>query len=573
MSDNHNTTWEQNARHERFAAELTSAADPLVLRCGRKNTWIPAVLRMASPRMARWTMALAVLLVVVMASSEARALPPIGPPSIGPPPMGGMMGRPGFLPGPMPGGLFRPPPGPGGMPAGMSMGGPRPGLNPRGAGRPPGFRGARPYLSYRPAELAPDRSAPWVDAGRTAPIPGASGDRPGLWDRPAQERPVLGGDRADRGRVGDGDRSGWDRSYHHRHDAWYRGGWGGYWDGTWYDPQSYGASSGDSYGWPSSSASGDDGAYSNPYYDASSSDGDYSRPVKASDTDPDASAEQGYQAFDRARDAFKAGDYASALDLTDPALKDVPGDPVVHEFKALALFARGEFARAAAMLHAVLAVTPGMNWTTLSGLYPNVETYTGQLRALEARYRQDPKAAAPRLVLAYHYLVTGHKDAAVAQLQAVLALEPGDRVSRRLLASLTGTASASTESTRTVPVPDGVEAAGRPPSVDLLGRWRGERDGATFDLGLDDWSRFLWQAARQGKAAATVSGAYAFSGNTLILEPEDRSPLCASLTTLSADSFRLKNVGGAPNDAGLVFRRVAMPAASGRDQRGGPRGP
>ena len=215
----------------------------------------------------------------------------------------------------------------------------------------------------------------------------------------------------------------------------------------------------------------------------------------------------------------------------------MPGDPVVHEFKALALFARGEYERAAAVLHAVLAVTPGMDWTTLIGLYPDVATYTGQLRALEDRCRQDPKAAAPRFVLAYHYLVAGHTDAAVAQLKTVLALEPGDRVARRLLASLTAPP-APPEPARTVP--DGDGAAGRPPSVDLLGRWRGERDGSTFELSLDDRGRFLWQAARQGKPTATVSGAYALSGDTLVLTPEDRSPLRASLTELTPDSFRLK---------------------------------
>ena len=83
----------------------------------------------------------------------------------------------------------------------------------------------------------------------------------------------------------------------------------------------------------------------------------------------------------------------------------VPGDPVIHEFKALALFARGEDARAAAELHTVLAVTTGMDWTTLSGLYPDVETYAAQLRALEDRCQKDPKAAAPHLVLAHHDLV------------------------------------------------------------------------------------------------------------------------------------------------------------------------
>ena len=308
---------------------------------------------------------------------------------------------------------------------------------------------------------------------------------------------------------------------------------------------------GSGYGYGSGSGSGD--AYANTSSDASSTDSDSSRTDAAQETRSDrqqdgAAAERGDQTFDRARDAFKAGDYAAALDLTDEALKDVPDDPLVHEFKALVLFARGEDARAAAELHAVLAVRPGMDWTTLIGLYPDVETYTGQLRALEDRCRRDPKAAAPRFVLAYHYLVAGHNDAAVAQLKAVLALEPGDRVARRLLASLTGTPPAPPEPTRTVP--DGDGAAGRPPSADLVGRWRGERDGSTFDLSLDDRGRFVWQAARQGKATATVSGAYALSGDTLTLKAEDRSPLRASVTELSPDSFRFKTVGDIPGDPG-----------------------
>ena len=276
--------------------------------------------------------------------------------------------------------------------------------------------------------------------------------------------------------------------------------------------------------------------------------------------------DRAYQAFDRARDAFKAGDYAAALDLTDEALKGVPGDPLVHEFKALVLFARGEDPRATAELHDVLAVRPGMDWKTMSGLYPDVATYTGQLRALEDRSRQDPKAAAPRFVLAYHYLVTGHTDAAVAQLKALITLEPGDRVARRLLASLSGTPPAPPESTTTRAVPDRDGAVGRPPSVDLVGHWRGERDGSTFDLSLDGRGRFVWQAARQGKATATVSGAYAFAGDTLTLKAEDRSPLRASVTELSPDSFRFQGVGGAPSDPGLIFRRVAMRAERDRDQ-------
>jgi hypothetical protein len=85
MSDNHPTTCEQDARRESFAAELTSAAYPLVLRRGLKGSWIQAVLKMTSQSVARRAMGLAVLLVIGMAASEAQAQPPFG----GPPPMGG----------------------------------------------------------------------------------------------------------------------------------------------------------------------------------------------------------------------------------------------------------------------------------------------------------------------------------------------------------------------------------------------------------------------------------------------------------------------------------------------------
>jgi hypothetical protein len=247
----------------------------------------------------------------------------------------------------------------------------------------------------------------------------------------------------------------------------------------------------------------------------------------------------------------------------------VPGDPLVHEFKALALFARGEYTRAAATLHAVLAVRPGMDWTTLSGLYPDVETYTRQLRALEDGCRRDPKLAAPRFLLAYQYLVAGHTAAAAAQLKKVLALEPGDRVARRLLASLSGPPPAPHEPAPTKT--DGEEVAGRPPSGDLLGHWRGEPDGATFDLSLDDLGHFVWCAAREGKPSTTVSGTYALSGDTLTLKGEDRRPLRASVTELTAGSFRFKAIGGTREDPGLGFRRIAMPTAPEPDQRRGSR--
>ena len=48
----------------------------------------------------------------------------------------------------------------------------------------------------------------------------------------------------------------------------------------------------------------------------------------------------------------------------------MPNDPTLHEFRALVLFAQGQYDAAAATLYPVLNAGPGWDWTTLVGLYP-----------------------------------------------------------------------------------------------------------------------------------------------------------------------------------------------------------
>ena len=82
-----------------------------------------------------------------------------------------------------------------------------------------------------------------------------------------------------------------------------------------------------------------------------------------------ATASSTEQVFSAARDAFKAGDFQRALDLTDQVIKDESNVPVVHEFRALCLFALKRYDEAAAVDYAVLSAGPGWNWSTLVGLY------------------------------------------------------------------------------------------------------------------------------------------------------------------------------------------------------------
>ena len=161
---------------------------------------------------------------------------------------------------------------------------------------------------------------------------------------------------------------------------------------------------------------------------------DYSQPIDTQSAPPPAEvADPALAKFDSAREAFGTGDYAGALRLTDEALKVLPNDATLHEFRALVLFAVGKYDLAAGPLYAVLSVGPGWDWTTMVGLYPDIDVYTAQLRKLEAFVTANPTSTAGRFVLAYHYLTQGHIDAAVAQLKQVVALAPQDTLSAQLV--------------------------------------------------------------------------------------------------------------------------------------------
>ena len=145
--------------------------------------------------------------------------------------------------------------------------------------------------------------------------------------------------------------------------------------------------------------------------------------------------------LDDAREAFRAGQYAQAQELAEAAIKDLPSDATLHEFRALTLFAQQKYKESAAALYAVLSAGPGWDWETLRGLYPDAATYTAQLRNLEAAVKNDPRSGAGHFLLGYHYLVLGDKAAAVSQLQEVTRAQPSDKLAAALLKSLT-TASA-----------------------------------------------------------------------------------------------------------------------------------
>lgn len=263
---------------------------------------------------------------------------------------------------------------------------------------------------------------------------------------------------------------------------------------------------------------------------------------------PPGVTQEALDAFNQARDTFYQGDYAGALTLVDKALKQMPKDAATHEFRALVLFALGKYQDAASTVYAVLSVGPGWDWTTLSSMYPDVATYTEQLRKLEGFVKANADSSPAHFLLAYHYITAGHKDAAAKQLKEVLSLTPDNALAKNLLAGIDPSA---------VPEPPARPAessAPGPTAAELVGNWSAESKNSKFQMKLTNDGKFTWVYDQGGKKQE-VKGVYAIDGKTLAMEPDAGGTMLADLSMQGKDSMQFLMVGGPPGDTGLKFTR------------------
>ncbi len=378
----------------------------------------------------------------------------------------------------------------------------------------------------------------------------------------------------------------WNNCYVNPHyGGWYNGCWGSNWgyNGGCWAPFAVGAatwglvSTLGSWGWGYGA-----GGYVNPYYSAvpaavvAVSPYDYSQPVvvnnyMTNDGDlTDSSTVQGATAtaelapaaapsdaaFDAALATFKKGNYAAALTGCDKAIKLAPSDSVIHEVRALTLFALGRYPEAAATLNAVLAVAPGMDWTTLSGLYGSVDAYTDQLRKLEAFCRANPDNAAGSFVLAYHYLVGGYADMAAEALRVVVARQPGDVVAKRLLDSLEGESNPD-EPTAPQPQPTDKPTAGAAtgPETDLVGAWKATSGKDSVDLVIAEDSQFTWKATPAGKPSIEIRGTIETARDAIALVSASVGTMTGAVASKGADAFDFTLTGAPPDAKPIAFMR------------------
>jgi tetratricopeptide (TPR) repeat protein len=298
--------------------------------------------------------------------------------------------------------------------------------------------------------------------------------------------------------------------------------------------------------------------YSNPYYVAVEGQPvivDYSQPVIVQGG---AEAEQevssaGQEAFERAREAFSAGNYKQAIEEINQAIAEIPSDPDLHYFRAQALFADGQFEQAAIATHATMATTPGWSWETLSALYPDSDVYTQQLRALETYVEQNSTSAAAHFLLAYHYLMLGATEDAAAVLARVVELQPKDELSAEMLKALTG--QEQPEPSAGAPEQSPTSAAASTVDAKAVGTWKANRDdGTSFELALQADGSFSWSFTRAGRTQG-FDGRWGLEDDVLMLDLDDGAAMIARLRWDGEDRFKFELIDGEPDDPGLDFSK------------------
>ncbi len=336
---------------------------------------------------------------------------------------------------------------------------------------------------------------------------------------------------------------------------------------------------------------------------------DYSQPLGPVNEEEQVS-ETVMNLFAEARQAFYAGDVKTALDTIELAIKEMPSNPDLHQFRSLVLFTMKEYEQAASAAHVALTAGPGWNWDTLRSLFPQAEIYSAQLRELEQVRNQNPQVAPLRFLLAYHYLMLNHTDAAAKELKKVIELEPRDQLSATLLQTITGQEVAPQQPVDYAPPVEQPQAIKPPQTVDpkagglgalsnagvatpaetspvkqvkeetqkeqpepkqtpeqapeeapekapqqakLQGDFKAApAEGVEFQLILNTDTTFKWSFTADGETS-TFEGKYTIENNELTLIRKQDGEKLIGIVDLNEKGFSFKMKDGDPQDPGLDF--------------------
>ncbi len=291
----------------------------------------------------------------------------------------------------------------------------------------------------------------------------------------------------------------------------------------------------------------------------------YAEPITvvASNAEPateelaETAAEKASAAMDRARDAFRVGDYVSASSAVDEAISHTPGDPVLHEFRSLVLFALGRYGDAAGVLHSVLASGPGWDWETMIGFYDNPDAYTAQFRKLEEYVVAHPDAPEPHFLLGYHYMVGENLEEAYAMFDQVSTLQPRDTVSSQLKSLLADSApeDAPEPALETGDAPVAMEPDKTPIAAESLhGIWKTKSaDDKTITLSLTAIGTFTWNY--EGATGDVLAGDWSLDEDGLLVLESTDVQMVGDIVLNEDGTLHFLLAGSPEGDPGLTFHR------------------
>jgi hypothetical protein len=281
---------------------------------------------------------------------------------------------------------------------------------------------------------------------------------------------------------------------------------------------------------------------------------DYSRPIavqrsvyeRAFASDEAKAAQlrtQALQYFAIARRAFYLGDLNAAFDNVNRGIALMPDDTAMHEFRGLVLFAAGKYREAAEVVHAVLAVAPGWDWTTLNALYQDTNIYARQMRNLEDYVQENPRDAGARFLLAYHYITLGHPESAAEQLRSVRSLAPSDRLANDLLDMFADEHANE----------DQAEEELSPTEEQLQGEWEARRPEGKIELEIDG-DEFAWDYDLD-ENDDEFKGKFILAQDVMVLAAANGSQMVGRVSMKNRDRFTFRLIGADDDDPGIVFER------------------
>lgn len=259
--------------------------------------------------------------------------------------------------------------------------------------------------------------------------------------------------------------------------------------------------------------------------------------------------EKSETALAASRDAFKAGDYVTALSKCDEALGYTPSDGTMHEYRALIYFALGKYGEAAGTLNPVLASGPGWSWDTMIDFYNGSVAYNDQLARLED-YAKKADAADGHFLLGYHYLVCGHLEDSNREFARAAELQPADSISAQLR-DLTASSipDAGSEPVETEARPDPI------PADKLVGTWVSDTGSGKVTFTMTESGDYSWKFAPAEGEASEPKGTYGLDDQGLLVLSSEDSQMVSVVEMKEEGSMHFGLIGAPEGDPGLDFSK------------------